>query len=64
MLGYIEEKDNEREVEVESDAPVNFMHATTWEDLNDLLEYGYAVEYDRIIPPKKKPVARGDTNQQ
>ena len=39
------------------------IHATTQEDINDLLEDVYEAEYDKHPETNKKPINRGDTNK-
>ena len=39
------------------------MHATTREDMNNLLACGYKVDDDRLPAPNNKPSARVDTDR-
>ena len=61
MLEYNEDKDGE--VEVESNYFETPIHATTWENINDLLEDVYEVDDDIIPPPKNKPRATENSDR-
>ena len=39
------------------------MHATTQEDINDLLADGYKVDDDRLPDPENSPINTGKTDQ-
>ena len=58
-----EEKEEGGEVAVESDARETPINATTREDINALLAYGYAVNDDRIPVPENTPSNTGKTEQ-
>ena len=58
-----EDKDEEGDITVEFYARKNTINATTWEDINYLLAYGYTVDDDRLPAPKNKTNIIGDTEQ-
>ena len=58
-----EEKDEGGEVAVKSDARENPIHATTREDINDILADGYEVGDDRTTSTKNKPSATGKSGR-
>ena len=47
----------------ESNASETLIHATTWEDINSLLEDGYKVDNYRLPSQKNKPSAIVGTDQ-
>ena len=59
----MDKKYDKREVIVQYDAPVPFMHLKPREYINALLEYGYEVNNNNFPSPENKPRARGDTDQ-
>ena len=58
-----EEKEERGEVAVEYDSCDTPIHATTVEDINDLLAYGYKVDNDRLPAPENTPSNTGKMDQ-
>ena len=63
MFEYRKDKDEEGDITVEFYARKNTINATTWEDINYLLAYGYKVDGDRLPAPKNTPSNTGKTDQ-
>ena len=60
MFEYIEEKEYELKVAVESDQHGNHIHVTNWEDMYDLMEDGYEFNDYWKLSPNNKPINRGN----
>ena len=58
-----EEKEERGGVAEEYDACDTPIHATTVEDINSLLAYGYKVDNDRLPAPENTPSNTGKTDQ-
>ena len=59
----IEDKDERGEVAVKSYTRETPIHATTQEDIHDLLSDGYKVDDDRLPYPKNSPINTDKTDQ-
>ena len=57
------DKEDMGEVAVESDACETPIHATTREDINDILADGYEVDDDILPAPDNIPINTGKTDQ-
>ena len=58
-----EDKEDRGEVAVESDSRDTPIHATTVEDINDILAYGYKFDDDRLPAPENTQNNTGKTEQ-
>ena len=60
MFEDIEEKKERGEFTIGSDARETPIHETNKEDINDLLDSGHKVDYDRLPDLDNKPSPAGD----
>ena len=63
MIKYSKEKER-GEFAIRSDALETPIHGTTKEDINDLLDSGHEVDYDRLTYPEKKTYLQDILNNQ
>ena len=58
-----EDSGDKEERGLESDKRETPIHETNRQNLNDILSYGYEVDYDRLPYPENKPIPTGNTDQ-
>ena len=58
-----EEKGERGDFAIGSNARETLIHATTQEGINDLLDGGHEVDYDRLLDTDNKPIPTGDADQ-
>ena len=58
-----EEKEEREEYVIGSNSSETPIHATTQEGINDLLDDGHEVDYDRLLDTNNKPIPTGSSDQ-
>ena len=63
VFKYIEQKQNEGQVSIDSDQRETHMYTTTQDYINSLLVDGYEINSDRQRTHENKPIAIDDNDQ-